>query len=137
MLNASGENAFIEHWRSIEKPAHWSRMPNPLRHRQSFMFSDVLKLSMLMPFILHRFLKPNHIKADTLNDWREKLKIRKNSVVSKLLSCWAIEAKALKLVFSITMTESIYQELQDSLKEESEMLIQVNIFCFIIQNEFN
>jgi hypothetical protein len=30
VLNASGENAFIEHWRSIEKPAHWSRMPNPL-----------------------------------------------------------------------------------------------------------
>ncbi|CAB4495398.1 unnamed protein product [Rhizophagus irregularis] len=99
ILNANGENAFIEYWRSIEKPAHWSRMPNPLRHRQSFMFSDVLKLVMLMPFILRRFLKPHHIKA--------------------------IEAKTLKLAFLTIMTESIYQELQNSLKEEREILIQL------------
>jgi hypothetical protein len=95
------------------------------------MFSDVLRLSMLMPFILNRFLKPHHIKVDTLNDWCKKLKIRKISVVSKLLSCWAIEAKALKLAFSIIMTESIYQKLQDSLKEEREILIQVSIFNFM------
>ncbi|CAB4428340.1 unnamed protein product [Rhizophagus irregularis] len=126
ILNANGENAFIEYWRSIEKPAHWSRMPNPLRHRQSFMFSDVLKLVMLMPFILRRFLKPHHIKVDTLNNWRENLKIRQNSmVVSKLVTCWAIEAKTLKLAFLTIMTESIYQELQNSLKEEREILIQL------------
>ncbi|CAB5379108.1 unnamed protein product [Rhizophagus irregularis] len=129
ILNANGENAFIEYWRSIEKPAHWSRMPNPLRHRQSFMFSDVLKLVMLMPFILRRFLKPHHIKVDTLNNWREDLKLRQNSmVVSKLVTCWAIEAKALKLAFLTIMTKSIYQELQNSLKEEREILIQVNTF---------
>jgi hypothetical protein len=49
-------------------------------------------------------------------------------VVSKLVTCWAIEAKTLKLAFLTIMTESIYQELQNSLKEEREILIQVNTF---------
>ena len=30
VLNSSGEDTFEKHWRSIETPAHWSRMPNPL-----------------------------------------------------------------------------------------------------------
>ena len=101
-------------------------MPNPLRHCQSFMFSDVLRLAILMPFILRRFLKPCHIKAETLNSWHTNSGIRQNSAVLKLCTCWAIEAKALKLAFSITMTESIYQELQESLKKECEILIQVS-----------
>jgi hypothetical protein len=43
-----------------------------------------------------------------------------------LCTCWAIEAKALKLAFSITMTENIQQELQETLKKEREMLIQAS-----------
>jgi hypothetical protein len=128
IFNTNGENDFLEHWKNIEKPAHWSRMPNPLRHRQSFMFSDVLRLAMLMPFILYRFLKPHHIKTDTMNNWREIFKLRQNLIISKLLKCWAIEAKTLKLAFSITMTERIYQELEELLKKEREILIQVNIY---------
>ena len=64
---------------------------------------------------------------DTLHDWRENSGIRQNSAMSILCTCWAIEAKALKLAFSITMTESIYQELQESLKKECKMLTQVSI----------
>jgi len=58
-----------------------------------------------------------------LNDWRENSRIRQNSAASKLCTCWTIKAKALKLIFSMTMTESIYQELQESLKKEREILI--------------
>ena len=54
------------------------------------------------------------------------LRIRQSSAILKLCTCWVIEAKALKLAFSITMTESIYQELQESLKRERDMLIQVS-----------
>ena len=111
-------------------------MPNPLRHRQSFMFSDTLRLAMLMPFILYRFLKPHHIKADTMNNWRENFKLRQDSIILKLLTCWAIEAKTLKLAFSITMTENIYQELDESLKKEREMLLQVSFFLYCGQNRF-
>ena len=81
---------------------------------------------MIMPFILRRFLKPCHIKTETLNNWLTTSGIRQNSAVSKLCMCWAIEAKALKLAYSITMTESIYQELQEYLKREHDTFIQVS-----------
>ncbi|CAG8747090.1 10345_t:CDS:2, partial [Funneliformis caledonium] len=103
VFNAVGEIDFIKSWKRIEKPFHWCRMLNPLKHHQSFMFSDMLKLSMLMLFILRRFLKPHHIKSDALNNW---------------------SAKALKLVFSNTMSENIYQEFQESLNREHDVLIQ-------------
>ncbi|GBC46847.2 hypothetical protein GLOIN_2v1880882 [Rhizophagus irregularis DAOM 181602=DAOM 197198] len=125
IFNTNGENDFLEYWKRIEKPSHWSRMPNPLRHRQSFMFSDVLRLAMLMPFILQRFLESRHIKTDALNNWHKNSGIRRNLVASKLCACWAIEAKALKLAFSTTMTENTYQELQETLKKEREILIQI------------
>src|ERR1043165_1147810 len=102
-------------------------MSNPLKHRQSFMFSDMLKLLMLMLFILRRFFKPHHIKSDALNNWSVNLGIKQNSVISKLCICWAIEAKALKLAFSNTMSENIYQEFQESLNRERDVLIQVRL----------
>jgi hypothetical protein len=126
VFSTSGETEFLKHWKNIEKPTHWSRMPNPIRHRQSFMFSDVLRLSMLMPFILQRFLKSRHIKMEALNKWHENYSIGQNLAASQLCKCWAIEAKALKLAFSITMTEDIHQELQKTLKEERDILIYVS-----------
>ncbi|CAB4488167.1 unnamed protein product [Rhizophagus irregularis] len=126
IFNTNGENAFIEYWKNIEKPSHWYRMPNPVRYRQSFMFSDVLRLTMLMPFVLRQFLKPYHIKKEVLNNWNMEQNIKQNSAVLKLCTCWAIEAKVLKLAFSNTMTESVYQELQELLKREYEILIQVS-----------
>ncbi|CAB4415967.1 unnamed protein product [Rhizophagus irregularis] len=124
VFNTNGENEFLKHWRIIEKPSHWSRMPNPVRHRQSFMFSDILRIAMLMPFILKRFLKSHYIKTEALNKWQENLGIRRNLVVSNLQTCWTIEAKVLKLAFSVTMTENNYQKLQEMLKKEREILIR-------------
>ena len=51
LLSKSGEEAFLLHWQGIEKPPQWSRLPNPLKHLRSFMFSDVLRAAMLMPFV--------------------------------------------------------------------------------------
>ncbi|CAB4483171.1 unnamed protein product [Rhizophagus irregularis] len=96
IFNTNGENAFIEYWKNIEKPSHWYRMPNP----------------------------PYHIKKEVLNNWNMEQNIKQNSAVLKLCTCWAIEAKVLKLAFSNTMTESVYQELQELLKREYEILIQ-------------
>ncbi|CAI2199094.1 3503_t:CDS:2, partial [Funneliformis geosporum] len=104
VFNTNGENSFIKYWKQIEKPTYW--------------------LAMIIPFILRCFLKPYHIKAETLNNWLITFGIRQNSAISKLCMCWAIEAKVLKLVFSITMTENIYQKLQEYLKREHDMLIQ-------------
>ncbi|CAG8469584.1 1011_t:CDS:2 [Scutellospora calospora] len=122
IFNATGEEAFLTCWKNIEKPACWCRMPNPLRHRQSFMFSDVLKLAILMPFILRRFLKPCYIKPDILKKWQEN---SSKKPVTQLCSLWTTEAKTLKLAFSTTMTEHIYKELQEMLNKERDMLIQL------------
>ena len=67
---------------------------------------------------------------EALKTWNENSRIRRNSATSKLCNCWAIEAKALKLAFSITMTEHTYQELQETLKKERDILIQVSILAF-------
>ena len=96
------------------------------------MFSDVLRIAMLMPFILQRFLKSHHIKAETLSNWFINSGIRQNSAALRLCTCWTIEAKVLKLTFSAIMTESIYQELQESLKREHEILIQVSLFYNVL-----
>jgi len=90
------------------------------------MFSDVLRLAMIMLFILGHFLKPCHIKTETLNNWLTTSEIRQNLAVSKLYMCWVIEAKTLKLAFLIIMIENIYQKLQEYLKREHNMLIQVS-----------
>ncbi|CAI2192094.1 9709_t:CDS:2, partial [Funneliformis geosporum] len=86
--------------------------------------NSFMELVMIIPFILERFLKLCHIKVETLNNWLTTSRIRQNSAVSKLCMCWIIEAKALKLVFSITITENIYQKLQEYPKREHDMLIQ-------------
>ena len=126
IFNINGEKDFIKHWKNIEKPSHWSRMPNPLRHRQSFMFSDVLRLAMLMPFIIRRFLKHRHIKAEVLNKWCTNHRMTQTAVISRLCIVWSIEANVLKIAFSTTMTENIYRELNKSLEREREILIQVS-----------
>ncbi|CAG8805642.1 10044_t:CDS:2, partial [Cetraspora pellucida] len=83
ILNNSGEKAFIEYWKTIEKLSSWGRLPNPIRHHQSFMFFDVLKISMLMPFILRRFLNSYHIKKE----------ISPTKQTKQLCILWAVEAK--------------------------------------------
>jgi len=50
LLSSTGECTWNMHWKFIEKPAHWSKLPNALTHKWSFMFSDGLHLAMLMPF---------------------------------------------------------------------------------------
>lgn len=57
LFSREGENDFIKTWKDFEKPKKWSRLPNPISHRDSFMMSDYLRLAMIMPYILQRFLK--------------------------------------------------------------------------------
>ena len=40
LFSQEGENDFIKIWKNFEKPKIWSRMPNPISHRESFMMSD-------------------------------------------------------------------------------------------------
>src|SRR5437588_1322908 len=42
LLNDNGKKAFVKYWRCFEKPSIWHRLPNPVTHLKSFMFSDAL-----------------------------------------------------------------------------------------------
>ncbi|CAG8656434.1 1725_t:CDS:2, partial [Dentiscutata erythropus] len=59
--------------------------------------------------------------------------------IKQLCILWATEAKALKLAFSTVMTESIYQELQESLTKENNLLLQAlrHIVDGWIDSQFN
>ena len=52
ILKPNGEVAFLDHWKNLETPSGWCRLPNPITHRNSFMFSDCMRLAMVMPFLL-------------------------------------------------------------------------------------
>ena len=66
LLSRDGEAAFLEIWKSFEKPSAWCHLPNPISYRESFMMSDYLRLTMIMPFILCHFLKSSHLKNNEL-----------------------------------------------------------------------
>jgi len=125
LLLASGENVWNMHWKAIEKPMHWWRFPNPLKHRQSFMFSDGLRLTMLLPFLLRRFLLPCHIKSTSLEVLKGNLGVREDQIVPELIGCWVIVAQTTKLVFSSSFTEQKYNDLAVCLSQERDILVKV------------
>src|SRR5439155_24290397 len=61
-LSPEGKLSFIMTWKNFEYPRTWHKLPNPISHIDSFMMSDCLRLVMMIPFILDRFLKPQHFK---------------------------------------------------------------------------
>ena len=81
---------------------------------------------MLMPFILHRSLKPEHLKSESLQQIKTTYKLTRGDLaVNELVRIWTIEARALKLTFSTMMTNKTYQELEHILKVERDGLIKV------------
>jgi len=127
LLSTAGETEWLRHWKAIEKPPGWSRLPNPISHRGSFQFSDGLRLAMIMPFVLWRFLLPMHIKTDKLAEIKERLGCgRDDHVCKELVQLWAIEAKALRLAFQTTFYEGDYDRLSTVLEDERAALTQAS-----------
>jgi hypothetical protein len=130
-LSTVGETAWLRHWKAIEKPPGWGRLPNPVTHRGSFQFSDGLRLAMIMPFVLLRSLSPGHLKADKLATIKARLGLVRDSQVCKeFVQLWAVEAKALRLAFRTTFGEGDYERLRVSLEEERKALLRVS--CHVL-----
>lgn len=126
-LSKTGETAWIRHWKAIEKPPGWSRLPNPITHRGSFQFSDGLRLAMIMPFVLLRSLSPRDLKPDKLAAIKARLGLVRDSQVCKeFMHLWAVEAKALRLAFRTTFGEGDYELLRVALEEERNALLRVS-----------
>ena len=89
------------------------------------MFSDGLRLAMLISFILHHFLKPCHIKSASLQFLKGNLGVREDQIVPELVGCWLIVAKTTKLAFSSSFTEQMYNDLTVCLFQERNILLKV------------
>jgi hypothetical protein len=130
ILTSQGESHVIQYWKTFEIPRKWSRLPNPIKHRHSFMMSDVLRLLMILPFIFKRCLHSGDIKNEYLTITKERLGLsRKDDVIKKLIRTWALVAKASKKIFSNTITRlQDYDNLSEALDNEQHALLEASIY---------
>src|SRR6266542_3435220 len=135
LFSQEGEKDFLYHWKTFEKPKNWSRLPNPISHRDSFMMSDLLRLAMIMPFILQNFLKITSLKNSEFVAIKTRLNINNNnSILNHIISCWVLIAKTMKVVFSNKFTSNKYKLLQNCLEAELDFLPKVIIYKFTNSN---
>ena len=126
LFSQEGEDDFVKIWKNFEIPKKWSRLPNPISHYNSFMMSDLLRLAMIMPFLLNRFLKESSLKNNEAATIRQRIDVARISLVLKaIISCWVHVAKTMKAVFNKEFTLDSYEELQLCLKEEFLILPKV------------
>ena len=82
------------------------------------MMSDCLRLGMVMPFILNRFLTINCLKPHELAKIQERTNLYRNQVVNAIIKCWAVVAKCSQLAFKISLTDEDFKELEKYLKKK-------------------
>ncbi|CAB4374050.1 unnamed protein product [Rhizophagus irregularis] len=118
LFSQEGEDDFAKIWKNFEIPKKWSHLPNPISHYNSFMMSDLLRLAMIMPFLLNRFLKESSFKNNEAATIRQRIDVVRISLVLKaIISCWVHVAKTMKAVFNKEFTLDSYEELQLCLKD--------------------
>src|SRR5204862_5374930 len=89
LFSQEGEGDFIKTWKDFEKPKKWSRIPNPISYRDSFMMSDYLRLAMIMPFLLNSFLKISSLKDNEARAIQRRINASRLSYVKNtIISCW-------------------------------------------------
>lgn len=131
LLSPDGKQKFISVWKSFEYPYQWSKLPNPISHVESFMMSDLLKLGMVMPFILNRFLTTDFLKQLDLAKLQTQAGLHHNQVINAIIKCWSITAKCTWLAFNHSLTNKDYEDLDNLLKTERELLTKVRIYILI------
>ena len=83
-LSPEGKSEFIMIWKSFEYPKVWRKLPNLISHIDSFMMSDCLQLTMMLLFILKRFLKHTHFKISELGLFQHWTGVTQNDHAIKL-----------------------------------------------------
>jgi len=135
LFSKKGEEDFIINWKTFKKPKNWSRLPNPISHHDSFMMSDYLRLAMIMPFILERFLKVSSLKNNEAIAIKDKMNLNNINLVSNcIISCWIVIARTMEVAFSNKFTSDKYDLLQRCLDAELDFLPKVIFYKFINLN---
>jgi len=113
IFSKEGLDTFVVTWKSFEIPSTWSRQQNPIIHQQSYFMSDILRLTMIYPFLLKRFLSIGMIKNDIIQKIKHKNSLRRDSqAISLILQCWVDFAVLAKLVFTSSLQDSDYTRLE-------------------------
>jgi hypothetical protein len=133
ILSKKGLDTFIIIWKSFEIPSIWSRQQNPITHRQSYFMSDILRLTMIYPFLLKHFLDIEMIKDDIIQKIKQQNSLRRNSqAIVLIFQCWVSFAVLAKLVFTSSLQDSDYTRL-DQLSNNFNNIVLKVIILFIIK----
>ena len=81
---------------------------------------------MVMPYILHRFLKVSSLKENEVETIKRRIEIPHANLVPKaIISCWVRVAATMKAVFRNEFTVDGYENLKKCLQEELLFLPKV------------
>ncbi|EXX71231.1 hypothetical protein RirG_080280 [Rhizophagus irregularis DAOM 197198w] len=87
--------------------------------------SDCLELTMMIPFILNRFLRNTHFKNSELALFQCRTGVTRSDLAIKLwLKCWVVMAKTMAMVFKDSFTKEEYSKLREYLRNERVLLSQ-------------
>jgi hypothetical protein len=130
LLSESGKKLFTKNWKYFEFPSTWSKMPSPTSHSRSHFMSDYQRFAMIVPFILNRFLSPEHIKKESLEKIKFLLNIHSKVVPKKIIEVWSKMAICTKFIFFPSFLNEDYKKLEILLQEERDLLTKVNFYSF-------
>ena len=90
------------------------------------MMSDYLQLSMIMPYIIHRFLKVSSLKESDVIAIKQRIEASHVNLIPKsIITCWVLVAKTMKAVFNGEFTTEGYEILEECLQNELKLLSKV------------
>ena len=85
ILSSAGEIEFLNTWYRFEFPSLWSRQQNPITHLGLYFFSDYLRLSMIILFIINRALDITMLNKTFVENMIVTCNIMKSQVLDRLL----------------------------------------------------
>ncbi|CAG8717054.1 5297_t:CDS:2, partial [Funneliformis mosseae] len=111
ILSSKGETEFLKVWHNFEFPPYWSRQQNPITHLGSYFFSDYLRLSMIMPFLINRVLHITMLNKTFVEYMIKTCTITKSQVLDKLLGLWynTIVQTGCEVNISVAMKEMVHR----------------------------
>ncbi|PKY62311.1 hypothetical protein RhiirA4_488574, partial [Rhizophagus irregularis] len=127
ILTSKGEESFLNFWKHFEFPNIWSRQQNPITHLNSYFFSDYLRLTMIMPFLIDRTINNNNLLKETfINHVVTSCNLsRKNQVISQLRYLWVLFAKLVALIFKKIFNEATHNELKNYITQWGYLVAKI------------
>jgi len=125
ILSSAGEERFLNVWRNFEFPTVWSRQQNPITHLDSYFFSDYLRLSMIMPFIINRSLSISMLNKTFVEYLIGMGQMTKRQIIDQFLDLWVAFSQMACLIFCKEFSEDDYINLQQKLTLWAEKVAKV------------